>query len=129
MRMQSEDLVDLAVGALEDLKGVDIQVLDVQRLTDVTDYMIVATGNSNRQVRALAEEVAATAKLKGQPPLGMEGERDGEWALVDLTDVVVHIMQAEFRDLYQLEKLWSEPVDGDGLPIVTHVLDTEASAS
>lgn len=124
--MRSEEIVSLAVAALEDLKAVDVKVLDVRGLTDVTDYMIVATGNSDRQVRALAEKVITSAKAAGQPPLGVEGERDGEWILVDLTDVVVHIMQRETRDLYQLEKLWVEPVDAEGRTVVTQILDTEA---
>jgi ribosome-associated protein len=124
--MRSEEIVDLAVSALDDLKALDVTVLDVRRLTDVTDFMVVATGNSDRQVRALAEEVVVTAKERGQPPLGVEGERDGEWVLVDLTDVVVHIMQPEMRDLYQLEKLWAAPIDPQGRAVVTQVLDTEA---
>lgn len=122
--MRSEELVALACEALDDLKGQDIQVLDVRRLTDMTDFMIVATGNSDRQVRALAEEVVAQAKDGGIPPIGVEGEREGDWVLVDLADVVVHVMQAEARDTYQLEKLWSES-SGTNDDVV--VLDTEAS--
>lgn len=122
--MGSEELAELAVAALEALKALDIQTLDVQRLTDVTDFMIIATGRSNRQVRALAEEVITSAKQAGHPPLGVEGERDGEWVLVDLTDVVVHIMQPEAREVYQLERLWSESASESGTPVVTEVLET-----
>ncbi|MFT5389918.1 MAG: ribosome-associated protein [Gammaproteobacteria bacterium] len=121
--MISEELVTLAVDALEDLKGSDIQVLDVRKLTDMTDYMVLATGNSSRQVRALAEEVVSNAKQQQFPPIGIEGEREGEWVLVDLADVVVHVMQAEFRDLYQLEQLWSKPRE-DARDVV--ILNTEA---
>ena len=122
--MRSEELVELASAALEEVKAVDIQVLDERRLTDVTDFMVVATGRSDRQVRALAEEVITTAKQAGLPPLGVEGERGGEWVLVDLTDVVVHIMQAEARALYQLERLWTESTNETGAPVVTEVLET-----
>ena len=121
--MVSEELVTLAVDALEDLKGSDIQVLDVRKLTDMTDYMVLATGNSSRQVRALAEEVVSNAKQQQFPPIGIEGEREGEWVLVDLADVVVHVMQAEFRDLYQLEQLWSKPREGAREVVI---LNTEA---
>ncbi|MCH9671947.1 MAG: ribosome silencing factor [Gammaproteobacteria bacterium] len=105
--MDSEALLELAKEALEDLKAVNIQVLDVKSLTDVTDYMVIATGNSGRQVKALADNVALKAKRAGHPALGVEGEREGDWVLVDLTDIVIHVMQPDVRDLYQLEKLWS----------------------
>ena len=106
--MRSDRLVSLAVDALEELKATEISVLDVRQLTDVTDYMIIATGRSKRQVKALAESVVAHAKHADHQPLGVEGLREGEWALVDLCDVVVHVMQPDVRDLYQLEKLWSD---------------------
>ena len=99
-------LARLAVDALEDLKGEDIVVLDVRKLTDITDYMIVASGRSGRQVIALAENLVQRAKRSHAPPMGVEGLDVGEWVLVDLRDVVVHVMQPEIRDFYQLEKLW-----------------------
>jgi ribosome-associated protein len=105
--MQSNRLRQLAVDALEDLKAVDILELDVRKLSNFTDYMIIASGRSARQVAALAENVVVEAKQAGEPPLGVEGMRAGEWVLVDLGDVVVHVMQPEVREFYQLEKLWS----------------------
>lgn len=106
--MKVEKLKQLAIDALEDLKATDIKVLDVRGLTNITDFMIVASGNSTRQVRALANNVTEKAEEKGCKPLGVEGEQVGEWALVDLTDVVVHIMLPEVRAFYNLEKLWGE---------------------
>ena len=105
----SEDLTRLVLDALDDLKAIDVRVLDVRQLTDVTDYMVVATGRSARQVSALAEHVLMVAKQGGVTPLGVEGLREGDWVLADLCDVVVHVMQSEARDSYQLEKLWAPP--------------------
>ncbi len=107
--MNAEQLKDLAVGALEDLKGREITVLDVRKLTGVTDYMVFCTGNSDRQVKSLANNVEVEAKKAGVKPLGTEGEQGGEWVLVDFGDVVVHVMQAETRAFYDLERLWSTP--------------------
>ncbi len=104
--MQSKRLCQLAIDAMEDLKAVEIQRLDVRKLSDFTDYMIIATGRSARQVAAIAENVVMKAKHAGEAPLGVEGLRGGEWVLVDLGDVVVHVMQPEVREFYQLEKLW-----------------------
>lgn len=104
--MNSKELMQVAVDALAELKGVDVQVLDVQHMTNITDFMVVASGRSARQVVALAENVVKRAKERGSPPLGTEGMSQGEWALVDLGDVVVHVMLPETRDFYQLEKLW-----------------------
>jgi ribosome-associated protein len=104
--MQSDRLRQLAVDALEDLKATDILELDVRKLSNFTDYMIIASGRSARQVAALAENVVVKAKQAGEAPLGVEGMRSGEWVLVDLGDVVVHVMQPDVREFYQLEKLW-----------------------
>ncbi len=105
--MQSDALTRLALEALDDLKALDVQVLDVRELTQMTDYMIVATGRSNRQVVAMAEHLIMAAKKQGERPIGIEGLDEGEWVLVDLGDVLVHVMQPDTRDTYQLEKLWA----------------------
>lgn len=104
--MQIEALVQLAVAALEDLKGQDITTIDVQGKTSVTDYMIIASGSSSRHVKSLAENVLEKAKEQGVRPLGSEGLDGGEWALLDLGDVVVHVMQVPTRQFYDLERLW-----------------------
>ena len=104
--MQTEALVQLAVAALEDLKGQDITTIDVQGKTSVTDYMIIASGSSSRHVKSLAENVLEKAKEQGVRPLGSEGLDSGEWALLDLGDVVVHVMQVPTRQFYDLERLW-----------------------
>lgn len=104
--MTQAALAELVEGALEELKARDIRVLDVSGLTSIMDTMVVASGTSDRHVRALADKVVQAAKAAGVPPLGMEGETQGEWVLVDLGDLVLHIMLPQIRDLYQLEKLW-----------------------
>jgi ribosome-associated protein len=106
--MQAEQLRDFAIKCVEDIKGHDITTLDVRTISSITDYMVIASGNSNRQVAAIAKHLVEEAKHNGNPPLGTEGENAGEWVLVDLGDVVVHIMQPAIRDFYQLEKLWGE---------------------
>lgn len=105
--MDADLITQLVVDALDELKAKDIQVLDVRGKTSVTDFMVIASGTSNRQVKALAGNVVEEAKKVGVRPLGTEGEGAAEWILVDLGDVVVHIMQPKIRDFYQLEKLWS----------------------
>jgi len=104
--MHSEQLVDLVTEALDDMKAQQIRVLDVRGKTPLTDFMIIASGTSNRHVKALADSVAVTAKSKGVQPLGMEGEDGQEWVLVDLNDVIIHVMLPKVRDFYNLEKLW-----------------------
>ncbi|MEO5343523.1 MAG: ribosome silencing factor [Gammaproteobacteria bacterium SHHR-1] len=107
--MQTEELKVLVVKALEDMKARDIEVIDVRGKTSITDIMVVASGTSDRHVKALAETVAFQAKQAGETPLGMEGLSEGEWALVDLNSLVVHLMLPKVRDFYQLERLWKEP--------------------
>lgn len=94
------------VPTLDEAKAVDITVLNVAHLTDVTDFMVICTGTSRPHVRSLANHLIERAKASGIKPLGCEGEEEGEWVLVDLGDVVVQIMQAETRAFYDLEKLW-----------------------
>jgi ribosome-associated protein len=109
--MHSEALLKLAQNSLEDLKARDIQVLDVRRLTSVTDYLLIASGTSGRHVRSLADSVIRTTKGAGQAPMGIEGQEAGEWVLIDLCDVVVHVMQPRVREFYKLEDLWSVGTD------------------
>jgi len=105
--MQSDELLKLAQSSLEDMKARDVCVLDVRKLTSVTDYLLIASGTSDRHVRSLAQNLTETAKKAGQPPLGVEGQESGEWVLVDLCDVVVHLMQPRAREFYKLEDLWA----------------------
>jgi len=102
-----EDLRQLVLTAIDDMKAENIIELDVKDKTSVTDLLIIASGTSSRHVKSIAANVAVEAKKQGRPPLGVEGEDQGEWVLVDLGDVVVHIMQPHIRDFYDLEKLWS----------------------
>ena len=112
--MQTEALKQVALRALDDLKGNDITVMDVREMTSVTDVMIVASGTSARHVKSLADAVVLACKKAGVPPLGVEGEREGEWGLVDLGDVVVHVMQPRIREFYALEKLWTVTEESRG---------------
>lgn len=112
--MNSKNLCKLAHRAIDELKGQDVTELDVRKLTDVTDYLLVASGRSARQVKAIAENVVERAKAAGVRPLGTEGLDDGEWVLVDLCDVVVHVMQPDTRTYYELEKLWTAMAPAQG---------------
>ncbi|MCX8048923.1 MAG: ribosome silencing factor [Methylohalobius sp.] len=109
--MEADQIVQWVLAALEDLKAQEVTVLDVRGKTSITDYMVVASGTSDRHVRALANNVVE--KLAGHQvkPLGIEGERSRDWVLVDLGDVVVHVMLPETRRFYQLEKLWQVDVE------------------
>ncbi|MDH3615381.1 MAG: ribosome silencing factor [Gammaproteobacteria bacterium] len=111
--MNSEQLADLVIGALDDVKAQDIVKLNVRDMTTVTDYMIVASGTSNRHVKALVDNVSEKAKEAGHRPVGIEGEDGGEWVLLDLQDAVVHVMLPKVREFYNLEKLWSIVPTGD----------------
>jgi ribosome-associated protein len=119
--MQVEELRDLVVEALDDMKANDIVVLDVRGKTSITDIMIVASGTSDRHVKSIAQTVAFKAKQVGETPLGSEGLDDGEWALVDLNGVVVHVMLPKVRDFYHLERLWSMDTP---LPLSEHSQDS-----
>lgn len=104
----SKDLLRTLHAALEDLKAHDVRELDVRGKTSVTDYMLFASGTSTRHVKAIAEEVQRRARQAGFVPIGVEGEREAEWVLVDLGDAIVHIMLPRMRDLYLLERLWGD---------------------
>ena len=103
-------LVKTISAALEDMKAVNIRVMDVREVTDIADCMIIASGNSDRHVRSIADRVVERCKSAGFRPYGREGERDAEWVLVDLNDVIVHVMLPRVREFYGLEHLWERPV-------------------
>ena len=104
--LTSNQLRDLVIEALEDLKAIDIQEVDVSGQNPLTDRFVVATGSSTRHVKSMAEKLVLKAKAAGYPPLGVEGETQGEWVLVDLNDVIIHLMLPQTRAFYNLEKLW-----------------------
>jgi ribosome-associated protein len=106
MIMNTEQLTQMVQTALEDFKAQEIKILDVRHTSNVTDVMIVASGQSRRQVAAIAQRLIERVKAHGQRPLGEEGSDVGEWALVDLGNIIVHVMQPQIREFYQLEKLW-----------------------
>lgn len=111
--MHIDTLKNLATDALEELKGRDITALDVAKLTDVTDVMLIASGTSTRHVSALAQNVVEKAKAQGLHPRGVEGGGNADWMLVDLGDVIVHVMLPDARELYDLERLWADlPAEG-----------------
>jgi ribosome-associated protein len=97
----------LIAAALDDLKAVNVKVIDVRKLSDIFDTLVIASGNSDRHVRSIADSVVQKAKGAGFRPLGVEGQKTGDWVLVDLGDVVVHVMLPRVREFYSLEKLWT----------------------
>ena len=105
--MDNNGLRDLVIKALEDVKGQEIVCIEVSELTDIADFMIIVSGNTNRQVKALVNNVIEEVGEAGVKPLGVEGQEQGEWVLVDLTDVIVHVMLPKVREYYDLERLWS----------------------
>ena len=113
--MNSKELSDLVITALEDVKAQDIVKLDVRDQTTVTDYMIVASGTSNRHVKALADTVAEKTREAGHKPSSIEGAEGSEWVLLDLQDTLVHVMLPRIREFYNLEKLWSLRPAGDAV--------------
>lgn len=106
--MTPAKLVKTIVAALEEIKARDIEVLDVTKMTDLFDRMIIASGDSTRQTKAIANNVQENVKAAGGTVYGMEGEETGEWVLVDLGNVLVHVMQTAVRAHYNLEELWAE---------------------
>lgn len=103
----ADALKQLVLTAIDDMKGEDVVELNVRDKTSVTDLLIIASGTSSRHVKSIASHIAAEAKKSGHMPLGVEGEEQGEWVLVDLGDLVVHVMQPQVRQFYDLEKLWN----------------------
>lgn len=103
----TRQLVDTALAALDDLKAKDVVSLDVRPMTSLADVMVIASGTSSRHVKSLADNVVEKIKEAGFRPLGMEGERDGEWILIDLAGVIVHVMLPATRAFYDLERLWT----------------------
>ncbi len=108
--MQSEQLKDLALAAMDDMKGKDVRVMDVRELTDITDYMVVVSGSSDRHVKAIADKIVDTLREQNLRPLGVEGREHSNWVLLDFGDLVIHVMHPEARRFYDLEGLWSEQV-------------------
>jgi len=104
--LDSKQLLAFALDKIDDMKARDIVHIDVSNSSDITDYMIVCSGTSKRHVLSIADHLAKEARHADAEPLGYEGQSDGEWALVDLGDVVVHVMQDQARSYYDLEKLW-----------------------
>jgi len=109
----ADRLRSLVLGALDDLKARDVREIDVREKSSVTDLLVVASGTSSRHVKSIADEVVKKAKQAGLPPIGVEGQREAEWVLVDLGDIVVHVMLPRTREFYGLERLWTV---GDEMP-------------
>jgi ribosome-associated protein len=113
-------LEGIVTAALEDMKAVNVKLMDVRGLTDIADVMVIASGNSDRHVKSIADRVIEKAKEGGFRPLGVEGQREGEWVLVDLQDVVLHVMLPRVREFYMLERMW-ESDTGPAVKAVTAV--------
>ncbi|MBD1106361.1 ribosome silencing factor [Pseudomonas amygdali pv. morsprunorum] len=104
--MSSEEVINVAIAALEEVKGADILTIDVRDKTSIADYMLICTGTSNRQLNALVDNVCDKVKAAGLKSLSEEGKGDSDWVLLDLGDVIVHVMTAAARQFYDLERLW-----------------------
>ncbi len=114
-----DQLKELVISALEDFKAIDIQIIDVSELNPLTELFVIASGSSSRHVKSMAENLIMRAKAAGCQPLGVEGQRVADWVLVDLNDVIVHLMLPQARAFYNLEKLWRVSTDqrsSAGLP-------------
>lgn len=105
--MHTKEILNSILNDLSDFKAVNVTPLDVRQITSITDYMVIASGNSSRHVRAIADNLIHKMKERSFSPLSIEGDTEDEWVLVDFGDVVVHIMQPRTRDFYNLEKLWT----------------------
>lgn len=111
---EAEKVKELVIKALEDLKAVDMEVIDVRGRSSITDFMVIVSGTSDRHVKAISGNLVDEAKKAGYRPLGVEGEKDGEWVVIDLGDVLAHVMLPGARDFYQLEKLWQTDFGKEG---------------
>ena len=111
--MKTKELLEMSLSALNEIKGKDISCLEVSELTDLTDIMLIVTGNTTRQVRALADNLVLSAKKNGVKIVGVEGYSEGDWTLVDLGDLVAHIMLPDARKFYDLEKFWALDLRAD----------------
>ena len=107
--MTPKTLKTLINDNLEQMKAVEVENIDLQGKADFADYMVIASGTSDRHLHAMADKIIAATKKEGNPPLGVEGENSRDWVLLDLGDVIVHLMRPEIRRLYALDKLWSPP--------------------
>lgn len=121
-------MCETVIASMEDAKGLDIKSLDVRNLTDITDYMIVATGSSDRHVKTISDRVLEFMAKQGWKPLGVEGDNAREWILVDYVDVVVHIMREQTRKHYDLESLWNETFSELNEKVVVEVFENAADA-
>tara|TARA_B100000029_G_scaffold112096_1_gene104200 strand:+ start:1631 stop:1957 length:327 start_codon:yes stop_codon:yes gene_type:complete len=104
--MAIKKLLDVVLTSLDNGKATDVDIFDVKKITSMSDYILIASGNSRRQVNALADKLIQNVKENKFETLGVEGKAEGEWVLVDLGDIIVHIMHPSSREYYQLEKLW-----------------------
>jgi len=104
--MAIKKLLDIVLTSLDNGKATDVDIFDVKKITSMADYILIASGNSRRQVNALADKLIQNVKENKFETLGVEGKAEGEWVLVDLGDIIVHIMHPSSREYYQLEKLW-----------------------
>ena len=109
--MSVEQLQTIVIHTLEDLKAIDMTIIDIRPLTNIADYMIICSGNSNRHVKSISKNLIDEVKKTDFRPLGVEGQDEGEWVLVDLGDIIVHVMQPKIREFYSLEKLWEAPAN------------------
>lgn len=109
--MSPLEMLNLVLKDLSDLKAVNVTSLDITSFTPLADYMVIATGNSSRHVHSLSQNLVRKMKERHQDPVGIEGDLDDEWVLVDLGDVIIHLMQPRTRDFYNLERLWTAPTE------------------